>query len=189
MRLVFFGGVHGVGKTSLLEKISSVSDEKPFVVDLGELFWEHVYRMGDKTSDEVEELAMDEIEMACRAHSIVICNWHYAVWTPEGYIPQIALSRLASLVDRIRPECARLVLVKAPARVVFKRRTRDRAIKKRKISLACIEEEMAQTEHFYRLHHDVLSPQVKTLSSVFDNTGPINGAAIKRLGKILHETS
>lgn len=188
MRLVFFGGVHGVGKTTLLERTLTVRDEKLKVVDPGELFWKHVYQQKDKTPEETEMLATELIERECRLYSLVICNWHYAVWTPSGYVPEIAFSRLVAMVERVNPECVHLVLVRAPTDVVLKRRVADRAIKKRKIDMACIEEEMAQTEFLYRLHYDVLSFRVKTVTTVFDNIGPVDSAVIKELGKILYET-
>lgn len=189
MKLVFFGGVHGVGKTTLLEKVLGTLNKKPHVVDPGVLFWEHVYRKKDKTADETEVLVAEAIERECSLYPVVICNWHYAVWTLKGYIPQIAFPRLASLVERVGPECVHLILVDAPVDVVLERRKKDRSIKRRKVDRACVAEEIAQTTHLHRLHYDVLSLRVRTLSTMLDNTGPIDEAAAKKIGKILYETS
>lgn len=134
-------------------------------------------------------LALELIERACWLHSVVICNWHYAVWTPNGYISQIALPRLVSLIERVRPEHVYLVLVTAPVDVVLERREKDRAIKKRKIDRASIEEEMTQSEHLYRLHCNVVASQATTTPISFDNSGPIDVGAIYALVNILYETS
>ncbi|OGZ10198.1 MAG: hypothetical protein A3D65_03395 [Candidatus Lloydbacteria bacterium RIFCSPHIGHO2_02_FULL_50_13] len=189
MKLVLFGGVHGVGKTTLFEKILVASGGEFRVIDPGELFWEHLYQKKDKTSDETEALAVELIEKECCLHQTVICNWHYAVWTPKGYVPQIAFPRLAGLIERVRPKCVQLVLVRASTDVVLLRREGDQAIKKRKIDRVCVEEEVAHTEHLYRLHHNVISSRVKTVSTVFDNTAPIDGATIERFRTALYETS
>ena len=189
MKLVFLGGVHGVGKTTVLERVIATSSGRLYTVDPGELFWEHVYQKKDKTPDEAEVLAAKLIERECRLHPLVVCNWHYAVWTPSGYVLELALPKLATLIEKVRPECVYLVLVTASADAVFERREKDRAIKKRKVDRLCVEEEMAQTEVLYRLHHDVVSQRAKTVSVVFDNTGPISAEAIEKLAKTLYETS
>lgn len=189
MKLVFFGGVHGVGKTTLLERVVKESPAGLHVVDPGELFWEHVYHKKDKTPAEVEMLVIELIAEACRVHPVVICNWHYAVWTPGGYVPQLAFDRLALLIDRVNPECAYSVLVGASARIVLARRVSDRLVKKRKIDLASVEEEIAHTERLYRLHGGVVASRVPTVPIVFDNEHSIEGGAIRALVKTIYETS
>lgn len=189
MKMVFFGGVHGVGKTTLLEKIAVESDQKPRIVDPGELFWEHLFEKKDKTPEETEELAIELIARECRLHPVVICNWHYAVWTPSGYVPEIAFPRLTMLVERVKPECVYLVLMSASVDAVFERRAKDRAVKKRKIDRGCIEEEMAQTERLYHLHRDTIASIAKTITMTLDNTCPVEQVRVEELRKIFYETS
>lgn len=189
MKLVFFGGVHGVGKTTLLEKLSATSGGALHIIDPGELFWEHCYQKKDKTPDETEELVVELIERSCRLHPLVVCNWHYAVWTPTGYVPEVAFSRLATLIERVRPGCVCPILIHASADIVFERRKKDQGAKKRKIDLVAIEEEIAQTNYLYQLHHGVAASRAKTSPIVFDNSGPIEEGAVRALLNTLYENS
>ena len=87
--------------------------------------------------------------------SIVAVHWHYAVWQPRGYIPQISLPRLKQLAKSGTIEKVVLCLVEAPKNTIRKRRLGDSHMKKRALSLFIIGEEIAAEERFLHKHQNL----------------------------------
>ena len=169
MKLILFGGVHGVGKTTLLNHLVKIYGDKFPVFDPGIYFWKHLYELKDKTTPEIEEMVINELANMKNSQTIV-CNWHYAVWTKSGYIPQLCYPNLERLIQMVKPDSVTLILVRAPAEEVYKRRRADAEIKKRKIDKKCIEEEMCATESAIEEHLDVIGKWVEPKLIVLDNT-------------------
>ncbi len=145
--VILFGGVHGVGKSTLLSGAEYPGDDVAFF-DPGPLFIEHLYRRRDKSSSEIERMVSDELIALGRGHPLVVSNWHWAVWTRNGYVPQLAAEEFLRFLTRSRPCCLYLVEVTAPAELVLARRLRDAPIRKRKLDLACVREEAAMSDAF-----------------------------------------
>lgn len=62
MKLVLFGGVHGVGKTTLLTCLTEACKEHISFFDPGEYFWTHVYEKKDLCRKDAEMLVAEEIK-------------------------------------------------------------------------------------------------------------------------------
>lgn len=156
MKLIFFGGVKGVGKTTLLAWLKKKYPENIVVLDAGELFRRHHYHSNRKTAHEVEELIVHKLENMSK-HSVVAIHWHYAVWRPSGYIPQISCPRLQRIA---RSGCVKeviLLLVEAPINLVCKRRLKDKKTKKRALSQLAVREEADWEEKLLRRHYALFS--------------------------------
>ena len=54
MKLVFLGGVQGVGKTTLIKSLTEKFGDKIKVINPGELFRRYFYRKKTKTPEEIE---------------------------------------------------------------------------------------------------------------------------------------
>lgn len=157
MKLVLFGGVQGVGKTTLLSWLEEKYSGQLVVLDAGELFRRYAYgNRKTKTAEEVEELIMNTI-LGVPSYSVVVVHWHYAVRRPEGYIPQVSFSRLARISRSGKIVRATLLLVEAPAESILRRRITDREEKTRLLSLAAIRQEMGKEEEFFAKTHDILT--------------------------------
>src|SRR5688572_3345839 len=98
MKLILIGGAHGVGKTTLLEYTIQKFQGRISLFDPGEFFWKHLYQDKDKTSKQVENLVVKKLKKLSTKSKFVLSNWHYAVWTPSGYIPQLSFERMEKLV-------------------------------------------------------------------------------------------
>lgn len=169
MKLILFGGVHGVGKTTLLNHLAEVFGDKLPIFDPGVYFWKHLYELRDKKTPEAEEVVINELERM-KDNQTIVCNWHYAVWTKEGYIPQLGYTNLERLIGVTKPDEVTLILIKASTEEVYKRRVADAEIKKRKIDKKCIEEEVCATESAIKEHLGVIGKRVKPKLLVIENT-------------------
>ena len=169
MKLIIFGGVHGVGKTTLLNHLTETFGEKLPIFDPGIYFWKHLYELKDKATPEIEEMVINEL-VKMKDNQIIVCNWHYAVWTKNGYISQLCYANLERLVQITKPDAVTLILIKASAADVYERRRADAEIKKRKIDKKCIEEEICATESAIEEHLDVIKGWVEPKLIVVENT-------------------
>lgn len=152
MRLVLCGGVQGVGKTTLISRLKSKFKRKITLLDPGKLFRRYFYNKRIKTPEEIEELITDKIKGAPGGSTMVI-HWHYGVRRPSGYIPQISFERLRRIAKSGKIDKVVLLLVEAPADIVYSRRLKDRKIKKsRAISLFKIREEVRMEKKFLKRH-------------------------------------
>lgn len=156
MKLILFGGVQGVGKTTLLNWLKNKFADRIELLDPGELFRRYVYSKKIKTTEEVEELIVSKIEKMPE-NAVVVLHWHYAVRRPTRFIPQISLSRLKRITENNKLEKAVLLLVEAPIGVVRERRITDRRMKKRAFSRSTISEEIAVEEEYLAKHHALFS--------------------------------
>ncbi len=156
MKLVLFGGIAGVGKTTLLTWLEGKLGEKIRLLDPGELFRRYHYHKRLKTMNEVEELIAEKIENM-PDDALVVVHWHYAVHRPDGYIPQIAFSRLKRLARSGKIKRVALVLVEASVDAVLERRMKESRLKKRALSSSTIREEAAMEEEFLKKYQALFS--------------------------------
>lgn len=150
-QLVFVGGAHGVGKTTVIEMVKQDITECG-VYDPGELFWTFHYRQRVLLPSVIEEMIAGSLQGTARRTTIV--NWHYAVWTPAGYIPQIAW-RLWERVAKTREiSNLALVLLSASPAEIHERRKQDceRGAKKRKLDVRCVKTEVIMQRLFFAYH-------------------------------------
>lgn len=147
MKLVFFGGIQGVGKSTLISWLEKEYVGRIMMLNPGELFRRYFYNERIKTVEEIEEMLVGELENA-PVDATVVAHWHYAVRRPSGFIPQISFSRLKRLAESGKVERAIFMVVGASAETVQKRRLKDCHNKKREESLAAIHEEMDADEGF-----------------------------------------
>ncbi len=145
MKIVLFGGVQGVGKTTLLSWLKVVFASKIVLLDPGELFRRYVYNEKTKSAEEVEELITNKIE-EMPEDSVVVVHWHYAVRRAHGYIPQLSYPRLERIAKNNKIEKIVLLTVEAPTDIIRERRQADIRIKARALSQSAIEQEIATDE-------------------------------------------
>jgi len=152
MKLILIGGVHGVGKTTLMERVQLALPSNAFTCfDPGEYFWSLCYMKHILPPDAVEELVVKRM-MHLAGSQLVVSNWHYAVWQPDGYIPQLRFDRFARLLSFLSPSYVGLFHITAATQHILDRRMRDRAVRKRKLDLACVVHEQSETERLLDLH-------------------------------------
>lgn len=156
MKIIFFGGVQGVGKSTLLARVLTSFNNRVKLVDPGEFFRRYFYKEKLKTLDEIEDLILAEISNA-PDDTLIIAHWHYAVTRPGGFIPQIDFSRLRRLAESGRVEEVAFVNVEAPIETIYGRRLIDSRMKRRAISLAEIKEEVLRDREFLLEHSDIFS--------------------------------
>jgi len=156
MKLIFFGGVKGVGKTTLLAWLKEKYSERIVVLDAGELFRRYHYESNEKTVQEVEELIVRTLENMPK-RSVVAIHWHYAVRHPSGYIPQISYPRLQRIAKSGFVEEVILLLVQAPINLVYERRLKDTQIKKRALSRLAVREEVDWEKKLLWEHYALFS--------------------------------
>ncbi len=193
--LIIVGGVHGVGKTTLLSTIVAECRTSTAFFDPGPLFEEHLWRKKDKTPEEVEDMAVSELVRRCRESRVVLSSWHWGVWTPYGYAPQISPERWRLLLAEAKPDRLYLVTVTASPERILERRIRDYAKHPRKRSLEAIKEELVQSDEYYRAflrigHEYADSGTAILVPAKVDNTGL--DAAVYRLKTLYtqaHETA
>ena len=137
MKLVFFGGVQGVGKTTLIAWLKNEFPGWIKFLNPGALFRRYYYRSKLKTLEEIEELIVKKI-LSAPQNSIVVLHWHYAVKRPSAYIPQMKFSRLKRIAESGKIERAILLSVEVPASLILKRRALDSRKKKRSLSMPAI---------------------------------------------------
>lgn len=189
MKLVLFGGVQGVGKSTLLHWLERQLTYRIKLLNPGELFRRYFYNEKIKTIEEVEELIAGEIEKM-PTDSVLVAHWHYAVRRPSEYIPQISFSRLKRIAESGKVEQIILCLVEASVDSVYERRLNERQTKKREFSKSSIEEEIRIEEEFLT-KYQILFSRILGINKV--TTAKINnndlGAAKSRLqdlfGKLL----
>lgn len=156
MKLIFFGGIKGVGKTTLLTWLENEFAGEIKLLDPGELFRYYCYNQMIKTPEEVEELIAEKI-LEMPHDSVVVLHWHYAVLQPSGYIPQISFSRLKRIAKSGKVEQIILLQLEAPIDAVRERRLKDSRTKKRDVSLWTINEEVGAEKEFLARHQDLFS--------------------------------
>ncbi len=130
---------------------------------------EHVYRAHDRTPREVEKLVANELAHKCCRYPWIICNWHYGVWTPVGYVPQIDFSLLQRIAECPTLRKIYLVQITATPEHILERRLKDRQLRRRKLDLACVKEEVAATQWLYEEHHRICSRNVLTARVWIEN--------------------
>lgn len=156
MKLVLFGGIQGVGKTTLLSWLERKYAGRIIVLDAGELFRRYAYAGKTKTADEVEELIADTLR-GLPDDSVAVAHWHYAVRRPGGFIPQISFVRLKHLAESGKIKNVVLITLTAPPGEVQRRRAAEDHVKRRDISELKIREEMEMDEQFLRRHKELFS--------------------------------
>lgn len=149
MKLVICGGVHGVGKTTLMERAIAFARLGIVRYDPGELFIRHLYRQKDKTAEEVEEMVTEQLVRRIRSFPLILSNWHYAVWTPLGYVSQLSMDRWERIVRDVSGAQITIALVTAKSEVILERREKDRNIRRRKLDLDAVREEIRETARRY----------------------------------------
>jgi len=156
MTLILFGGVQGVGKTTLLSWLEHRFAERITLLDPGELFRRYFYNEKLKTVEEIEELIVSTLEKVPH-DAVVVVHWHYAVRRPSGYIPQISFPRLKRLASRGKIDQVVLLVVEVPVDVIYERRIMDFSSKKRALVRSVIHEEIATDETFLMRYQDAFS--------------------------------
>lgn len=153
MKLLLFGGVQGVGKTTLLAWLKNKCDERIVLVNPGELFrnYHHI-----KTVEEIEEMVVEKLKNV-PDDATVIAHWHYAVRRPSGYIPQIDWPRIKRMTKKGAIQYVGLFLITAPPDTIRKRRLKEYAEKKRPLSRTIIRKEIAAEEKFLEKHYILFS--------------------------------
>ena len=170
VRLVICGGVHGVGKTTLMNRVAAILGEKCVRFDPGELFMEHLYRQKDKTGPEIEEMVVEQLVKSVLSSPLVLSNWHYAVWQPQGYTTQVSMERWERIVRET--SCAQIVLalVAASPEEILTRREKDCGIRRRKLNLDAVREELEQTDRSYKEHYRLARLFREPERAVIDNS-------------------
>ncbi|MBI3633580.1 MAG: AAA family ATPase [Candidatus Vogelbacteria bacterium] len=151
MKLIFLGGVQGVGKTTLSEWLLREFTGKIEFVDPGELFRQYYFREKLKTFDEIEDMFVEKILSMPKDVTILI-HWHYAVTHMGGFIPQIGFSRLERLVTSENVESVVLISVRVPVDIIRERRRKDFKGKKRELSKESITLEVEKDLEFMGMH-------------------------------------
>ena len=156
-KIIFLGGVAGVGKSTLLSRSLEKLGSERSLVDPGELFRKNFYFEKRKTISEIEDLIVEEILDKAILSSTVIVHWHYAVRMSEGYIPQISLERLKRVAESGVVEEVSLVLIEAPTEVILERREKDAGVKTRPLSLEIINEEIVYERDYLKKEFDIFT--------------------------------
>ncbi len=156
MKLIFFGGVQGVGKTTLLSWLEKQFKESITLLDPGELFRQYFYKERIKTVEEIEEMIVNEIEKSPE-DSVIVIHWHYAVKRPLGFIPQICYSRLKRIARNKKVERVVLLSVDASIEAIRQRRLKDRRSKNRDLSEVGISREVEKDKEFLAEHEKLFS--------------------------------
>lgn len=156
MKLILFGGIQGVGKSTLLSLLENQFGSQIILLNPGELFRRYFYNERIKTAEEIEEMIINELEKIPN-DSTVVLHWHYAVRRPSGFIPQICFSRLKRLAESEKIEQVVLLLVEASVNAVRDRRMKDHKAKKRELSQVAIAEEINADEEFLTKHQALFS--------------------------------
>lgn len=157
MKLVLFGGVQGVGKTTLISWLEKKLKGRIVVLNPGELFRRYFYSRKAKTLDDIEEMVVNQLKKL-PSDSTVVVHWHYAVRRPSGYIPQISFGRLKRIAESGKVERVVLLSVRASVDAVYKRRSADYKIKRsRAISKIAIDEEIKFDKEFLAKHKSLFS--------------------------------
>lgn len=159
MKLIFCGGVSGVGKTTLLYGLKKRFGKKIQIINPGELFRRYFYNRKIKTLSEIEELIVQKINRA-PTKSIIILHWHYAVHRPSEYIPQISFPRLRQLTANGKIDQIVLLLIEAPTHTIQERRRLDYKSKKRRLQRLVIQEELEMEQKFWRRHRRLFSKKL-----------------------------
>ncbi len=154
MRLIFIGGVQGVGKSTLLSWLLEEFDGKIMFVDPGELFRKYCVHEKLKTYEEVEDLIVQSI-LGLPSDSTVVVHWHYAVVKPEGYISQVSFERIEQMAKSSLIHDVKLVSIEAPIDVILERRLNDSGKKKRNLSKEGIAQEVARDLEFMERHREI----------------------------------
>ena len=156
MKMIFFGGIQGVGKTTLLSWLENQFKGQIVLLNPGELFRRYFYNEKITTIEEIEEMIVCELEKMPNDSTVVI-HWHYAVRRPSGFIPQICFSRLKRIAESGKIEQVVLLQVVTSVNAVCERRLKDHQAKKRKLSQVAINEEVSADEEFLTKHKVLFS--------------------------------
>lgn len=156
MKLLLFGGIQGVGKTTLLADLKKKNARRIKFVDPGDLFRRYFYNKKVKKIGEIEDLIVKKIIETPR-DSVVVAHWHYAVRRKSRYIPQITFSRLVRIATSGAIEMIILFDVIAPIDLVRERRRKDYNSKKRSLSMKIIYKEAAANDRFLEMHRALFS--------------------------------
>lgn len=163
--VVFIGGAHGVGKTTVIDQLRTW---QPLisVYDPGELFWR--YSINNKIIENSAVEKMIAASLIGLAGKITLINWHYAIWRPSGYIPQIDWLFWEMVAWRGDFDLIFLVLLKCSNKELLRRRKKDckSCVKKRKLSLSCIKKELAENRIFFERHKILLKKHGKKVLAV-----------------------
>lgn len=160
MKLVLFGGIQGVGKTTLISWLKQTFPRQLKILDAGEMFRRYVYGQRKiKSAKEVEKLIVEKL-LAWPRNAVVVVHWHYAIRRPEGYIPQIHFSRLARIARSGKIAHATLLLVETSAKRILKRRWDNRETKTRPLLLATIRRETRKEEKFLAKTYQMFSQEL-----------------------------
>ncbi len=187
MKLILFGGIQGVGKTTLLSLLEKRFGGQITFLNPGELFRRYFYTERIKTIDEIEEMIVSKLGNMPH-ETTVIAHWHYAVRRPEGFIPQVSFSRLQRIAENSGIEHVVLLSLGAPKDVIYERRLKDYKDKRRELTLQGIQQETDADEEFLIKHHDIFSQALgKEKVTVFRLTNHDLGAAEIRLYNFLTE--
>lgn len=169
MKLIFLGGVKGVGKSTLLDWLVTEYKQNIRLIDAGEMFRKYHYNHKLKSTDEVEEMIIRKI-VRLPDNAIIVIHWHYAVIQPNCYVPQISFDKLRRLATNYKIQEVFLLLVKAPLDLILERRLRTLHSKKRSLSIKSIREEISEENYFLRKHldifKDILGSKVKVIKLV-----------------------
>ncbi|MBI5732581.1 AAA family ATPase [Candidatus Jorgensenbacteria bacterium] len=153
--IILIGGPHGVGKTTVTDALSirlKSIFESVATYDPGELFWNYHINHTILHNHAIENMIKDSL--VGTSQFITLVNWHYAVWTPHGYIPQIPWELWEYIAGSTVINRLELIHLTAPPEMIFERRKHDRIknIKRRKLNLAAIETEIKQSDLLYNKH-------------------------------------
>ena len=174
------GGVPGVGKTTLVGTVLSELRPDTAFLDPGVLFNTYVFEEQSHTAEHVEELVADTLIRKCHSARLVLATWHWAVWTPTGYKPQIPLPRWRLMLSEARLERLYLVDVTAQPKQILSRRIGDYEKHPRKRHLNAICEEILASERYYRLFASAAEEYTHVFRCDVNNTGIDSGLARMR---------
>jgi adenylate kinase len=167
-RLGFFvGGVHGVGKTTLIRGVHQM-DHSLEIYDPGELFWKYHHNQPVLEPETIERMIAESLA-GLRA-DITLINWHYAVWTPQGYKPQIPFRLLRRAIKASSIDFVSVIVTAGPA-TVAERRKKDALVggKKRKLGEEYVLEEIRAQSDLYKKHLEILAREGHKKAFMFEN--------------------
>ena len=149
--LILIGGAHGVGKSTV---ISQLIRELPQLheFDPGELFWKYHFDNSMLSTEAIEKMIADAL--CGLLPEVVMVNWHYAVWRPDGYIPQMPFELLEKVLEQYSFSRITLIHLTLPDNELYRRRRVDieSGVKKRKLDMEAVRREISESERLYHEH-------------------------------------
>jgi adenylate kinase len=184
---ILVGGLPGVGKTTVLNRVAEQIKSSGMQVQLvvfGSVMLEEAKKLGVMDRDQLRFLPVPQqrslqITAAKKIHSIssdfVLIDTHFVIRTPEGFWPGLPID----VLKEIKP--THIVMIRAPVQAIIFRRQQDKARKRDFEPEEQIEEELELSRQFMV----VASAETGAPMKVIDNPeGKLDEAVNEFLGTI-----